>query len=428
MYPDPGTGATTVDGYIGQFTGAGADWSTIRNQATGNDARVNVSPDISARTRCDTNTDKWDAFYRNILTFDTSALTSGASISSATFSLWPTTINDGLSPAGSVALVSSNPASDNNIVSGDYDSFGTTSFATALALAAMSTGAYEVWTLNASGLAAISKTGITKFGTRTEADRSDTEPTWNSASQQMLIASMSDEAGTTQDPKLVITYTLGGTPINDTETVGLAEASSLTVDLTDSDTIGVADAESLDTGATPVNDPDTTSVADAESLAVAQAQSDVAGIADAEALVVAQIEADAIALAESSIVNVFITDSDAIGAGDGEALAATQLSAETISMVDAENLPVVDIESGEIILIVDDSTLARPVTDSDNITLVDASLLDTGAVRVIGQIFAEELPISHYLVEALAIETYLVEELPTTHYEIEVLSPQGDLP
>jgi len=67
-------------------------------------------------------------------------------------------------------------------------------------------GTYNDFTLNANGISNISKTGITYFGARDSLDTANTTPTgnnnWNFNS--------SNGAGTTTDPKLVVTYTTGG--------------------------------------------------------------------------------------------------------------------------------------------------------------------------------------------------------------------------
>ena len=67
---------------------------------------------------------------------------------------------------------------------------------------------YNNFALNASGLAAINKTGITKFSLRIVSDIDNVEPTWSSGNDAVFDISEADETGTTQDPKLVIEHSV----------------------------------------------------------------------------------------------------------------------------------------------------------------------------------------------------------------------------
>lgn len=209
VYPDAGTGNTTVDGPVARYNTSGDSWADIRTGA-GNLTEPTSSAVDCVRYRCDANTDKWDFMYRAIFTFDTSALGSGASISAADFCIYITGIDNSFTD--SLAVVGATPANDNNLVDADYGQVGSTLYATAVALAGLSTSQYNNISLNATGLAAISKTGITKLGTRGEHDRSDSEPAWSSGADSDLDICYADYADVTSDPKLVITYTLGGSP------------------------------------------------------------------------------------------------------------------------------------------------------------------------------------------------------------------------
>jgi hypothetical protein len=74
-----------------------------------------------------------------------------------------------------------------------------------------STSAYNDFTFNATGIGNVSKTGFSKFGVRNpNYDVANTPPTWSSGVTSHMQCYFSDEAGTTSDPKLVVTYSLGG--------------------------------------------------------------------------------------------------------------------------------------------------------------------------------------------------------------------------
>lgn len=127
--------------------------------------------------------------------------------SAAILSLFVNANTNQFAEGHSCGIVAATPASDSSLVTGDYDNFGTTRYATDLTLAGMTTGQYNDWTLNATGLAAISKTATrTKFGIRIDDDIDNTAPTWASDKFAQCSASSANAAGTTEDPKLVVTH------------------------------------------------------------------------------------------------------------------------------------------------------------------------------------------------------------------------------
>ena len=216
VYPDVGTGNTTVDGQTGR-EGVDETWATIRGSA-GTTFATGGTSHYNGYILSSTTNDQWAGVRRCLYLFDTSALTGAASISAATFSL----CDDGKADnyADSIAVVSSNPASDNDVIAADYSTLGSTLFAAALDITAINAGVYNDFALNGAGLAAISKTGITKFGTLSEADRANSMPAWASNVSSYWKARTADYTGTAKDPKLVITYTLGGSPYTLTADAG----------------------------------------------------------------------------------------------------------------------------------------------------------------------------------------------------------------
>jgi len=207
VYPDAGSGNTTVDGHLAASYSAGESWAYMRGDV-GNYANATDTSGVCARLRCDGNEDEWDTIYRGILTFDTSALTGAASISAANLSLYIYLVDNSFTD--SLAVVGATPADNNALVNGDYDEVGSTLYATAAAMSGLSANQYNDFALNGTGLAAISKTGITGIGTRMESDRANTEPEWSSGADSDVGIRWADYADVTSDPKLVITYTLGG--------------------------------------------------------------------------------------------------------------------------------------------------------------------------------------------------------------------------
>lgn len=117
-----------------------------------------------------------DATYGSIsrlfILFDTSSIPDTEIITSATFSLYfyDTDVHYG-DPIGqqiidfAIALVGSTPASDTTIVAADYQNMGVIRYAN-IDIPYFKSAGVKTFTLNAAGLAAISKTGKTKFGLR----------------------------------------------------------------------------------------------------------------------------------------------------------------------------------------------------------------------------------------------------------------------
>lgn len=154
---------------------------------------------------------------RNPYIFDTSVIGSGATISSAVFSVKSTTnLGNGAettNPANG-ALVGVTPASYTSLAATDFSNFGTTRYCdTDVTRAAFADGvaSYKNWSLNATGISAINKTSYTGLGLRMANDFSDaTAPT----ARSYAIGYFSAQSGTADDPKLEITYTVGGTNSN----------------------------------------------------------------------------------------------------------------------------------------------------------------------------------------------------------------------
>jgi hypothetical protein len=155
-----------------------------------------------------TTTDRWDDLRRIITLFNTSSLGAGATIDSATLSLYGQSKVDPLLITHDLNIYSSAPASNTALVSADYSTFGSTAFSTAITYAGWSTTAYNVFSLNASGITNINKTGVSKFGARNaNYDVAAIAPTWASGQINVTICYSADETGTSNDPKLVVTYT-----------------------------------------------------------------------------------------------------------------------------------------------------------------------------------------------------------------------------
>lgn len=201
--PDANPETTSVDGSITRNTGSDETWATIHDATDGTSVEpsaVDGGCQIYAETE-----PNYRAIVRSAYLFDTSALPDNAVISDAVYSnygelkghaVWSPTVN----------VFASTPASNTDLVIGDYDQFGVTGFSTSQAISTLSITGYNDWTLNASGLAAISKTGITKLALREAAyDAPNSAP---GGTGNVYYAGYYSEQGAGFKPKLVVTYTV----------------------------------------------------------------------------------------------------------------------------------------------------------------------------------------------------------------------------
>ena len=207
-YPDADPETTSVDGAVSHFDSNGLTWAAIRTAAgtTADDTTILLEV---IKIRCDGNADKWDNLYRGIFLFDSSGLPDDATISAAVFSLHSSSKRDdgGITP--DINVYASTPASNTALIASDFIDVATTPFCdTALTYGGWSTTGYNDFTLNAAGIAAISKTTITKLGCRNaNYDVSGTTPAYASGELSYLTCRYA-EAGTAYKPKLVVTYTV----------------------------------------------------------------------------------------------------------------------------------------------------------------------------------------------------------------------------
>ena len=150
FYPDPNPETTSVDGQVRYSTSA-TSWSAIRDGA-GSAALPSAASgafiDIYASS---VEASPWVRIDRSIYLFDTSSIPDTDVVSVATLSLFGLDKFDGLSVTPNINIYASTPASNTDLVAGDYTQTGTTAFSTAISYASYSTTGYNAFALNKTG-------------------------------------------------------------------------------------------------------------------------------------------------------------------------------------------------------------------------------------------------------------------------------------
>jgi len=145
----------------------------------------------------------WRTFRPSMVLFDTSAIGS-STIISATFQIALNNKTDDFSD--SVTLVNATPASTSALVNADWQQYGTTKQTADKTIASFTVdGSYNTMALNSTGLAAIDKTGITKYGLNFTSIVDNNEPDW--ISDGVTVLSVHGTPGGINPPQLVVTHT-----------------------------------------------------------------------------------------------------------------------------------------------------------------------------------------------------------------------------
>lgn len=209
-YPVAGSNSP-VDGETGRADGGvNESFASIRAGAGNTFSNTTQAPYIQLRASAIT--DQYNGLYRDHFMFDTSAI-AGRTVTSAILYFTVEGKQEGLgytTPDTDLYLVASTAAATNTLAASDYGQVGTTSFGQiAQADITADNVTYNALTLNASGLAGISTTGITKLALRIGADFNNaTAPAWSSGDRVFVVVNHADIGGadTSKDPKLVVDY------------------------------------------------------------------------------------------------------------------------------------------------------------------------------------------------------------------------------
>ncbi len=192
-----------VDGRT-QRIGSQETWATIVAGAGTDFADSDTNRNV-AGPGADTNTDRYGSLLRGWFKFLTSAIPDTDDISAATLSLY--VVNAISDLGGAISFVGGTVASTTNLAATDHVNRLSTKFATDWTLSGMTEGAMKDAALNASGIAAISKTGYTTIVAILDKELSGA-PTWTLSgdASSLLEVRLSEFSGTSSDPVLVVVH------------------------------------------------------------------------------------------------------------------------------------------------------------------------------------------------------------------------------
>jgi len=228
-YPDASSGSTTCDGVVARKN-VDETFATIRAGA-GTHVDNTTATDYPCGFIDSSTTNQFVHLLRSIFTFDTSTVV--PTISSTVFSIY---VNNYVFTIGNDTnvIVDVSPTANNSFVAGDFNTFTTTTLSDGnIPDNTPTNNAYNSLTFNATGN---SKVGaITKVGMRSGWDNANSfGGSWVSVdSRSTLTIYYADQTGTSNDPKLVVTYTItssiksiNGLDIENVKTInGIAGAS-----------------------------------------------------------------------------------------------------------------------------------------------------------------------------------------------------------
>lgn len=252
LYSDSSFGGNTCDGVVLR-SGVSEVFSSIRNNA-GTGANAGSSANVACNLRSSTTFNQFFALQRGVFTFDTSVI-GNSTINSAKFSV--TSATNGITSLGNttVAVVSASPGSFSTLISGDYNSLGTTLFSsTTYSLTSVLANTEYIYTLNTSGENWIDKDGKTAFGLRLNWDIANVfTGSWSSNVETAFYAHFADSSTPSYRPYLEVDYTpnfilvpvttsLSSQSSKDTESVRYRTSDASVGTISDTDLTGINDA------------------------------------------------------------------------------------------------------------------------------------------------------------------------------------------
>lgn len=203
LNPDVSPGATTMDA-VARRGAVNEAFSTIRAGA-GNFSDATSTTD-TILLQASSTSNQYAALQRGFYGFDTSSIGGGSTVDSGTISFASTQTFDGFTEAPAFHVAAASPASNTSIANSDYGNISTTSFGNIALASWVADGATRnTITLNASGEANVSKTGVSNFSAQVSFDINNFAPTWSNSALSGFRTTMADNGS--NEPILNVTYT-----------------------------------------------------------------------------------------------------------------------------------------------------------------------------------------------------------------------------
>ncbi len=371
-YPDADPETTSVDGKVAQSIISTGTWAEIRDGAGDNSSDTDISASFIGVAS--TTSNRWSQIVRGIFLFDTSGLPDDVNITAATLSLYGSNKVTISSWTLNINVYSSAPASNTALAAGDYDSLGATAFSdTSITYANWSITGYNDFALNASGIAAISKTGVSKLGARNaDHDVANSAPTWEDQKYTYLYTYMS-EKGEGYKPKLVVTYTA---PTNWekslSDSMTLADSPVKLPALTKSDTISLADVL---VKLAELGKADSVTLADDFSRIAEfyRTNNDTISLSDTLAKLASLEKADSLSLSDaiSTILAFGILLADSLSLSDSLAKLSSLAKADSVTLTDSL-AKLISLAKLDTLALTDSITKLASLSKTDSLILTDA--------------------------------------------------------
>ncbi len=211
FYPDPDPETSTFDDTVINSKAGGTNqetWDEWHDATTGTVVPTDEANHLAR-------SGYWGGGYlgaRGFLLFDTSSIPNDAILNSAKVQVYITyTENSDNDGDDFIVFVSgANPASNTSLSTADFDQCGSvnspTEIGTRFDITSATTSSYN--DLHITTLSEINKTGITKLCAREGHDVLDSRIDGSMDSYNAIYVYFAERTGTSQDPKLVVTYTV----------------------------------------------------------------------------------------------------------------------------------------------------------------------------------------------------------------------------
>jgi hypothetical protein len=207
------------DGYLYRTAinaNAGVAWTTARDTATSSGVDATSNNSYARVAAALSGSDYIAVVTRGGLLFDTSSLPDTAIVSAANVQLYVISKWTDMMASSDINLQCANAHNkpSDPIVVADFDYTIYPNVCSSVAMSGMSTNAYNTWTLNAAGLAAVSLTSLTRFLVQEEIyDIADNLPDFGAGAYKYQgISYYNYEAGSSYFPILNITYSIPAVP------------------------------------------------------------------------------------------------------------------------------------------------------------------------------------------------------------------------